>query len=366
MLFNSNEFRAELERLGEQSVRQKLGRGEFNKPETRLAREWLRQKNPTPAPATTPQSAPAVRVPLAGRPVEVASTAASGANDRSEPRHWTWVGRLAALVGVIGGVAVIVGGVMRLGQTQFGYEILGRDPPRTQIPQSSTLSADLADSSSTSDAPASESTSAPSAAELPPPTVRAAGEQTEEAQRLAQQVAILQRDLELARGQLADVTRSSLDPQSELGALVRQLGADNRDARQNAATGLFVIRDTRSAQALMDYYWRDPREAVGINGYYSYMQFVWDLDKQLASDFAVKMLASDVPDSTSEAFRFIGNIGDRETRDFDVWFTSKLEDVALRHADALSRTRAKALIERRTQLRQRMDDDGRRFEEDRE
>lgn len=343
MPISVTQFWAELDKLGEQAVRLKVAKGVYGARKLKLVKEWLRRQN-TPGEATPGQGAKGVS------PMGKSLWSLDG-----------WRTITALVLFVFAAIALF----MRMGQTDFGYQILGRDPPnRTQSTQSSTplgdhVASQPVDQQTTPAAPTLDA----NAGELPAPTVQAAGEETPEARRLAQEVASLQRELDATRAQLADKARSSLDPQSELGGLVRQLEADNTAARNNAATGLFVIHDVRAAQALMDYYWKSPGEAIQINGHYSYIQFAWDLDKQLASDFAVKMLASSLMDATSEAFRFIGNVGDRERRDFDVWFTAKLEDVALRNSDTLARTRAKSLLERRTQLRQRMDKEGRKFEE---
>jgi hypothetical protein len=110
MALNVTQFEAELENLGVDEVRMKLAQGVYNRQKTRVAEAWLKQK-------------------------ESAGSAESAPSVPSEHPYWRAAGRAAVVITIFGAV---IGGSMRLGQSDFGYQILGRNPPNNS-PVPSTL-----------------------------------------------------------------------------------------------------------------------------------------------------------------------------------------------------------------------------------
>jgi hypothetical protein len=194
-------------------------------------------------------------------------------------------------------------------------------------------------------------------AEPIPKTTESEATQLKEVAELATRIESLEQQKNALVAQMAELSRDALDPRSELGVLVRQLESDDQPERLSAATGLFAIRDQRTVQPLMDYYRKYPEEAWRAAIIDSYMRrALWD--RRIGIDFVMSILQSDDAGDAEDAFDLLVEEASGEfyykADDFDELIRPALESLALRSDDALVRTRAKVLLEKREEWVDRM------------
>lgn len=174
-------------------------------------------------------------------------------------------------------------------------------------------------------------------------------------------------ELELEKAQLvtqlAEISLDSLSPESELGTLIQQLKADSEALRRAAITGLFELGDQRAIPQMAEYYWSDPSEATDGILVTRYMDFIWAGDREAGIEFAVKVLQGENRMYAGWAYERLTEEIYEDTFDSGS-LRSALQGVALNSPDALVRTRAKLVLDRRAEYveRQRQSDAARRAE----
>lgn len=181
--------------------------------------------------------------------------------------------------------------------------------------------------------------------ELPQPTLDST-DNTQALGELSSRISELEQERNSLLSQLSKLSVKALSPSSELGGLIRQLEDDDVIERQAAAVGLFELDDPRSISALVAYYWNDRREAGYANLATQHMRFIWRHDHDAGMDFMIKILQADNSQHAKWAYEEI--LEKTWLDDFDKYIPM-MEGIALRSEDALVRTRAKLVIQRRAE-----------------
>lgn len=139
--------------------------------------------------------------------------------------------------------------------------------------------------------------------------------------------------------------KNALDPKSELYPLVNQLDSGSEQKRARALEGLFSLRDPRSVPYLIAYYNKHPQEATtGDNTeIWRWFNLLFDLDRPAGLSFMLNVFAGGSQLNADFAYRDLrGMAGD--TKDVSA-IRGRLREIALRSPDALTRTRAKLLLQ---------------------
>lgn len=166
--------------------------------------------------------------------------------------------------------------------------------------------------------------------------------------KLSAQIEALEHEKRILASDLANLTRDSLAPESELGALLNQLSDEDRDKRIAASQGLIELNDPRAAKSIFDYYWKDRSEATERITFYEYGRKLLDWDKRLGADFIMRLLESDNQYAAEFAYEKLRAEADAE--DYDEVWRPLLEIAALQSTDSLVRARAKLALHEREKV----------------
>jgi hypothetical protein len=186
------------------------------------------------------------------------------------------------------------------------------------------------------------------ASDLSPPVPQAtidASSSREEARSLLAKINDLESEKIALVSELAKYAKDALDPKSELFPLVTQLDSSSEKDRVQALDGLFGLRDARCIPHLVAYYNQHTEEATRHPGteIWRWFNLLFGMDRQAGIAFTIDVLTGKDEFNATEAYEFLRD------SEFDANDAAKVSDrlreVALRNKDALTRTRAKLLLQ---------------------
>ncbi len=176
----------------------------------------------------------------------------------------------------------------------------------------------------------------------------AEGTENKEIIELKEKVIQLENERNIILNELVLKTYENLDPNSELSTLIKELSSDSYEIRSKAIEGLFIIKDPKSINALLAYFFKDSKEATNIKYYNDWINLITTLDKNAGNDFVIEMLKSD--DKYMSHWGYDYFLDDMENKEEMKELIIKLQPIAINHANTLTRTRAKKIISEYTKV----------------
>lgn len=179
---------------------------------------------------------------------------------------------------------------------------------------------------------------------LPQVTLEASKD-TKSTQELASRITELEDERDQLIQQFSQKAIDSLDPNSELPVLLKQLSSDRLESRQEAINGLFLLKDYRSYAPLVKYFIENTEEATRSHRNYSiwdWYRLFFELNPQSTLELLVNTLDVQDDHMSYVAYeRLIDYVTSVELID-----TCKplLESLALRSTNSSARTRAKVML----------------------
>jgi hypothetical protein len=192
-------------------------------------------------------------------------------------------------------------------------------------------------------APISESTSGTIGRQSLPDVTRKSANDASTLDDLARKLSVVEQERDMLIQQLSQKALGSLDPNSELPVLLSHLKSNERQIRQEAVTGLLLLKDRRSFAHLASYFKANREEATqGMNGLLDWCDVFIALDPRNGMEIVVEEL--DNKDSNYSYLTY--EALDRRINTIDLIEAAKpcLENFALRSMNASARTRAKVLL----------------------
>jgi len=98
-------------------------------------------------------------------------------------------------------------------------------------------------------------------------------ENDESVEKLADRISELEKERIQLTHQLTQKAINSLDPESELPILLKQLSSEDIKERMAALVGLFALEDPRSFSPLVTYFTQNLEEAIGASSQYTRYDF---------------------------------------------------------------------------------------------
>ena len=170
----------------------------------------------------------------------------------------------------------------------------------------------------------------------------AEGNNNSEIEKLKERVNQLENERNKILNELILKTYNDLDPKSELSVLIKELSSDSKEKRKKALEGLFILKDPKSINALLAYYFNNPEEANEFKYYPDWIEMISELNKEAGQDFAIEMLKSENDYMSYWGYKFF--LEDINSKDEMKQLVLKLNSVAINNPNTLTRTRAKYII----------------------
>lgn len=168
------------------------------------------------------------------------------------------------------------------------------------------------------------------------------GNEDDEIIKLKEKVNQLENERNVILNELIKKSYDNLDPKSELSILINELSSDSLELRKKALEGLFILKDPKSINALLAYYFDNIDEALRFKYYPYWIELITELNKEAGQDLAIEMLKSDDDYMSLFAYRYF--LEDIQTKDEMDEVIIKLNPIALNNPNTLTRTRAKTII----------------------
>lgn len=163
-----------------------------------------------------------------------------------------------------------------------------------------------------------------------------------EINNLRNKLTIIENERNDLLNELIEKTYKNLDPNSELSILVMELKSDSSELRINAAKGLFILKNPKSINALINYYFTYNEESSRIESEFRWIRLVRNMNNESGLDFAIEIMKIDDDYISRWGYDYLlEDIRDKESMKI---LTKKLNPIALNHQNSLIRTRAKKLI----------------------
>lgn len=168
------------------------------------------------------------------------------------------------------------------------------------------------------------------------------GTEDNEILELRKKVNVLENERNSILNELVLKTYKNLDPKSELSILIKELSSDSLEIRAKAVEGLFIIREPKSINALLSYFFKDVNEATHFKYYNEWTELITSLDKLAGYDFVIEMLKSDDKYMSFWGYRYF--LKDVDGKDEMKIIIKKLQPIAINNINSLVRTRSKKII----------------------
>jgi len=141
---------------------------------------------------------------------------------------------------------------------------------------------------------------------------------------------------------------NKLDPKSELAILIKELQSDSKEIRKNGVKGLFVLKDPKSINALIDFYFKNLEEAKNFESEFKWIWLIKNMNLEAGLDFAIEIMKNNDDYVSYWGYRFLSeDIREKQTMEIII---KKLNPIALNNSNSLVRTRAKQLISNYTEI----------------
>lgn len=174
------------------------------------------------------------------------------------------------------------------------------------------------------------------------PNYIAQNNEDDEIVKLKEKVNQLENERNEILNELINKSYNNLDPKSELSILINELSSDSLELRKKALEGLFILKDPKSINALLAYYFNNINEATKFKYYLDWIDLITELNKDAGQDFVIEMLKSDDDYMSRWAYKYF--LEDIQTKDEMKEIIIKLNPIALNNPNTLIRTRAKTII----------------------
>lgn len=205
----------------------------------------------------------------------------------------------------------------------------------------------------------------PQKAQTLPQVTLDATEDAQSMQKLADRISELEKERVQLTQQLSQKAINSLDPESELPILLKQLKSEKAEVRKEAITGLFVLKNNISFSPLVAFFKENLKEATsGYNPSISeWYEFFFELDPHATLELLVEALDSQDEWQSYIAYlrieKFVKSV---ELFDF---CRPLLVSLALRSPNSSARTRAKVMLEKLSERRAELIANGKEKEDER-
>jgi len=174
------------------------------------------------------------------------------------------------------------------------------------------------------------------------PKYIAQNNEDDEIVKLKEKVNQLENERNAILNELINKSYTNLDPKSELSILINELSSDSLGLRKKALEGLFILKDPKSINALLAYYFNNIKEAIQFKYYTDWIDLITDLNKDAGQDFVIEMLKNDDDFMSRWAYKYF--LEDIQTKEEMKEINIKLNPIALNSPNTLTRTRAKTII----------------------
>lgn len=181
-----------------------------------------------------------------------------------------------------------------------------------------------------------------------------ATEDAQSMQKLADRISELEKERVQLTQQLSQKAINSLDPESELPILLKQLKSENAEVRKEAITGLFVLKNPISFAPLVAFFKENVEEATkGYNpSIGKWYDFFFELDPHATLELIVEALDSQDEWQSYIVYSWIENfVEDVELVELLDVCRPFLVSLALRSPNSSVRTRAKVMLEKLSERR---------------
>jgi len=167
-------------------------------------------------------------------------------------------------------------------------------------------------------------------------------EDSPDVDKLKSRIALLEKERNDLLNELVEKTYNNLEPTSELATLINELKSDSNEIRERGAKGLFILREPKSINALINYYFDYNREARRIEPEFRWIRLIRRMNNEAGLEFAIEIMKYDDDYISRWGYDYLyDDIRDKQAMELLV---KKLNPVALNHQNSLVRTRAKKLI----------------------
>jgi len=159
---------------------------------------------------------------------------------------------------------------------------------------------------------------------------------------LKNKITLLENERNDLLNELIEKSYNNLDPNSELSVLIKELKSDSADLRKNAAIGLFILKDSKSINALINFYFSHNEEARRIEPEFRWIRLIKNMNNESGLDFAIEIMKNEEDYISRWGYDFLlEDMRDKQSMELLI---KKLNPIALNHQNSLVRTRAKKLI----------------------
>ncbi|MBN1113273.1 MAG: hypothetical protein JXA53_10220 [Bacteroidales bacterium] len=167
-------------------------------------------------------------------------------------------------------------------------------------------------------------------------------EDSPDVDKLKSRIALLEKERNDLLNELVEKTYNNLEPTSELATLINELKSDSTEIRERGAKGLFILREPKSINALINYYFDYNGEARRIEPEFRWIRLIRRMNNEAGLEFAIEIMKYDDDYISRWGYDYLyDDIRDKQAMELLV---KKLNPVALNHQNSLVRTRAKKLI----------------------
>lgn len=191
------------------------------------------------------------------------------------------------------------------------------------------------------------------AQKLPQVTLDAT-EDAQSTQELADRISELEKERGQLTQQLSQKAINSLDPESELPVLLKQLSSKKAEVRQGAITGLFVLKDPRSFSPLVAHFTQNSEEATNQNttSIWAWYDLLFELNQQSTIELLVNTMDTQNEYKSYVAYKTLNE----HITSIELIDTCKpyLESLALRSTNSSARARAKVLLSKLSEKREEL------------
>ncbi|ANQ48600.1 hypothetical protein MY04_1223 [Flammeovirga sp. MY04] len=163
-----------------------------------------------------------------------------------------------------------------------------------------------------------------------------------ELDKLKSRIAILEQERNELLNELVEKSYNTLDPNSELITLLNELKSDSADIRIRGVNGLFILREPKSINALVNYYFDHNKEARRVETEIRWITLIRRMNDEAGLEFAIEIMKYNDDYISRWGYDYLYEyIRDKQVMNILI---KKLNPVALNHQNSLVRTRAKKLI----------------------
>lgn len=160
--------------------------------------------------------------------------------------------------------------------------------------------------------------------------------------KLKKQISVIEKERNELLIELVEKSYNNLEPNSELALLIKDLSSDSLQLRENALKGLVILRQPKSINALINYYFNNIEEATKLYYKWDWINLIIDLNYNAGLDFVLEMLKNKDTYLSYWAYDYLlDDIRDKEIMGLLI---QKLNPIALNNPNSLVRTRSKILI----------------------